>query len=174
MLPPLRRVGLQHPVVANRLTCSPQKCQQDDREPVDQPQPITSLRGAHMHRSHPSPGFPPAFAGGTFARVAPAEAEVLAIAQTRLDSPPTAVIAGQILGRRLGAGGRQAPGLLHLRVADADHGANRIAIRCHHRPAPHTRPHAAAVWVTPLAVVTLILPRKRMTYSKCNSSVSSR
>src|SRR6204780_2324817 len=106
-----------------------------------------------MHRSHPSPGFPPAYAGGTFASVAHAEAEVLAISQTRLDAPPTAVIAGQILGCRLGAGGRQAPGLLHLGVAHADHGANRIAIRCHHGPAQHTRPparahQAAAGWVT--------------------------
>jgi hypothetical protein len=105
-------VGLEHPIIAQRFAGGTQQGQQDNREGVDQPQPITPLGGFDMHR-----------------RQSQTEAQILTVSQTAFDSPATAVESGQLLGGGLGVAGGQAPSLLHIGVLHADHGAHPVAIR---------------------------------------------
>src|SRR3984957_2411769 len=66
-----------------------------------------------------------------------AEAQILGIAQGALNAPATAVVVDQLLGGGIGAAGGQTPGVLHVRVLNADHGSHRIAIGSDRGAAQH-------------------------------------
>ena len=70
MSAPFGGVGLEVPIVAQLFSCGAQKRQQDHCEGIDQPQAVSPVRRADMHRSEPH-----------------AEAEILCVAETALDLP---------------------------------------------------------------------------------------
>src|SRR5215468_6590469 len=67
-----------------------------------------------------------------------AEAQILAVTQRTLNSPATAIEAGQLFGSGIGATGGETPGLLHLRILHADHGSHPVAVGGNLGAAQHT------------------------------------
>ena len=74
MSAPPGRVGLEMPIVAQLFSGGAEQRQQDHCEGIDQPQAVSPVRRADMHRSEPH-----------------AEAEILCVAETTLDLPTLGV-----------------------------------------------------------------------------------
>src|SRR5678816_4961010 len=80
--------GLEHPIVAERFACGAEQRQQNNRECIDQPQPITPRGRVDMDRSQTQ-----------------AEAQILRVPQSAFNPPATTVQGGQLLGRGIGTAG---------------------------------------------------------------------
>src|SRR3954454_20490508 len=65
--------------------------------------------------------------------------KILCVAESALDSPAFAVQTLEVVGGCLGAAGGQAPSLLHVLVAHAQHGADLITVSRHLGAAQHLR-----------------------------------
>ena len=74
MSAPPGRVGLEMPIVAQLFSGGAEERQQDHCEGIDQPQAVSPVRRADMHRSEPH-----------------AEPEILCVAETTLDLPTLGV-----------------------------------------------------------------------------------
>src|SRR5215472_10360114 len=72
-----------------------------------------------------------------------AETQILAISERTLNRPATAVQASQLLGGSISAAGGEAPGLLHVRILDADYGSYSVAIGGDLRATQHARASAS-------------------------------
>src|ERR1700712_3723009 len=107
-----------------------------------------------------------------------AEADVLAVAEATFDAPPLGVEVDQFPRGPVGGAGGQAPGLLHAfglhTTLPTGWPTAVTAAPRSTRARPPAPTHSAAARASPSAAVTVMLPRKRMTKSNFNSSVSTR
>ena len=112
----LAGVRFQQAIHAKAFAHRAKQRQQGCGEGADQQQPIAALRLTDARR-----------------RQAHAEAQVLGIAELRLNRPPSGIVVDQRRRRRVPLAGRQAPGLLHIFRLHADDGADLLTPRGHPR-----------------------------------------